>query len=277
MSRRKTLGGGDGEAQPGTKTQLLDEGRSGLEPLLLREAIVLLASGCEDAKRREVAARQLLEQLRHLARARVITRLLSRPGYRACGDDLIEDAVQHTAIAAWRGGSRFRGSSPPAAVAWCLEILKNYARSEVRRRAPLRGEPLLHHAQRAAEDPGAHGAIAWHGPAQEAQVTLGALDAQVRNYLQRTRSRRAAESLYHAVRSYLFEVLGGPARATQNAAIAADDGARRKARDRAYQHHHRARCILAEVRKAYEGGAALDPVAVRAATRGVEADAKLRT
>jgi DNA-directed RNA polymerase specialized sigma24 family protein len=235
------------------------EERSRLEPLVLREAIVLLASGCGDVHR-EVAARRLLEQIGHLARARAITRLLSRPGYRACGDDLIEDAVQHTAIAAWTGGARFRGVSPAAAVAWCLEILKNYARSEVRRRAPLQRERRFPHADSATEELSIDDAARWHRPAQEAQVILGALDAQVRSYLRRTRSERAAESLYHAVQSYVVDVAGGHPRVSRAALSTPgedDSGEQRKARDRAYQHHHRARSILAEVRRAYEGAVKL--------------------
>jgi DNA-directed RNA polymerase specialized sigma24 family protein len=235
-----------------TRTDRQRNVQLGLDPIVLHDAVALLA-GSEDARCREFAARQLLHQLRQLAHARAITHLLSKPGYRACGDDLIEDAIQQTAIAVWSGEARFRGSSPPAAVAWCLGILKNYARAEVRRRAPRQRETSL--GQAASHSEGAeYEGVLWHAAAQEAQVILGSLDDQVRTYLRRTRSRRAAESLYQAVHSYVTEVAGG--RNSGSPAVrkvrTVDADEQKKARDRAYQHHHRARCVLAEMLDAYD-------------------------
>jgi hypothetical protein len=233
------------------------ETKPGFDAARLHDAIVLLAGGCKSPKQRELAAGQVLEQLRYLARARTISRLLSKPGYRACGDDLIEDAIQHTAIAVCSGAGQFRGSSPAMAAAWCLRILKNYARSEVRRRAPrtLSSPEARRLAEGAAYEGAAYEGVLWHAAAQEAHVTLAALDAQVRSHLRQTRSRRAAESLYRAVFSYVIELTGGRDRASSAVPSARHDrDERRRARARTYQHHHRARCVLAEMREAFELG-----------------------
>jgi hypothetical protein len=251
-----------------------EEPRRGVDAVALHDSLVLLSSGCKSAARREQAARQLLTQLRRLARARALARLLSKPGYRACGDDLIEDAIQHTAIAACCGAARFRGSTPPAAVAWCLGILRNYARAEVRRRALRQSDTSFLDAPRLARDTTRYEGVLWHAAAQEAQVILGSLDSQLRAYLQRTRSQRAAKSLYQAVRSYVVEVTGAHERDSPPAPRDGA-GAQRKARDRAYQHHHRARSILAEVRAAYESGMRTDTKPPRAGTPRVEANAKV--
>jgi hypothetical protein len=251
--------------------------RPGVDAVALHDSLVLLASGCKSAARREQAARQLLAQLGRLARARSLARLLSKPGYRACGDDLIEDAIQHTAIAACCGAARFRGSTPPAAVAWCLGILRNYARSEVRRRVLRQPEASFLEAPQLAGDTTRYEGVLWRPAAQEARVILGSLDGQLRAHLQRTRSQRAAKSLYQAVRSYVLDVAGGHERGSSpvvSAPANRNAGPQRKARDRAYQHHHRARCILAEVRAAYESEIATVRRAPRDALSRVEARAK---
>jgi hypothetical protein len=255
-----------------------EEPRRRVDAVALRDALVLLSSGCKSAERREQAARQLLAQLRRLARARALAGLLSKPGYRACGDDLIEDAIQHTAIAACCGAARFRGSTPPAAVAWCLGILRNYARAEVRRRALRQSDTSFLEAPQLAGDTTRYEGLLWHAAAQETQVILGSLDSQLRAHLQRTRSQRAAKSLYQAVRSYVVEVTGAHERDSPPAPSAPANrnaSPQRKARDRAYQHHHRARRILAEVRAAYESGVATDTRPPRGTVTRVEAHSKL--
>jgi len=244
-------------SKTGIGTSVWDEPKRGLNAGALYDAIVLLASGCDDLKHRECAARQVLEQLHQLARTRAITRLLSKPGYRACGDDLIQDAIQHTAIVVCSGAGQFRGSNPAVAVAWCLGILRNYARAEVRRRALMQSEPFRPQTPPVTDDSAAYEGVLWHAAAQEAHVILRSLDAQVRAYLRQTRSQHAAESLYHAVHSYVGEVAGQrSARVVPSVPASADGDEQRRARARAYQHHHRARCLLVEVREAYETGTA---------------------
>lgn len=239
-----------------TRASPWPEPQRGLDAVALYDAIVLLAAGCESVRHRERAARQVLEQVRQLARSSAVTRLLSKPSYRACGDDLVQDAIQHTAIVVCSGAGQFRGSGPGMAAAWCLGILRNYARSEVRRRGPLQREPLSREALPQAQGASYEGVL-WHAAAQEAHLILRSLDAQVRSHLQQTRSQRAAESLYRAVCSYFVELAGSRdisalVAPSDTVSDCGDEG--RKARARAYQHHHRARCILAEVREAYEGG-----------------------
>lgn len=237
-----------------TRANLWPEAKPALDANALYEAIVLLAAGCDSARHRERAARQVLDQVRQLARSSAVTRLLSKPGYRACGDDLIQDAIQHTAIVVCSSAEKFRGSNAAMAVAWCLGILRNYARSEVRRRAQLQRETFGRPAEQLARGAAADDMF-WHAAAQEAHLTLRSLDAQVRSHLQQTRSQRAAESLYRAVCSYVFELAGSSdvgslVESSEPAGARGDEG--RRARARTYQHHHRARCILAEVRAAYD-------------------------
>ena len=59
--------------------------------------------------------------------------------------------------------------------------------------------------------------------------------------------------------SYVTEVAGGRAGGSlrKAPAVAADE--QKKARDRAYQHHRRARCVLAEMLDAYESADAPEP------------------
>jgi len=254
----------------GIRPNVWGEPRPGLDAGALYDAIVLIASDCDDLKNRERAARQVLEQLHQLARTRAITGLLSKPGYRACGDDLIQDAIQHTAIVVCSGAGQFRGANPAVAVAWCLGILRNYARAEVRRRALMQSEPFRSPTPPTTDDNAVYEGVLWHAAAQEAHVILRSLDAQVRAYLRQTRSQRAAESLYDAVHSYVGEVAGqSSARSVRSTPACADGDEQRRARARAYQHHHRARCLLVEVREAYETGTA--------SIRRAQADAKSQT
>jgi hypothetical protein len=247
--------------------------RARLDPFALHDAIAVLASDCGTNSSRELAARKLLEQLRQLARGRAMNRLLSNPRYRAYGDDLIQDAIQHAAIAAFAGGARFRGSTPEAAVAWCLRILGNYVRLEARRRGPVQDEPLDLVARQGETSSPSEG-VHWHAAAPDARIILSSLEARVRAHLKRTRSHRAAKSLYRAVCSYIADVTGNAThtkKGVSRASAAAGSDAQRKARDRTYQHHHRARGVLAELKETYDRVASAEDGALP------KADSKRRT
>lgn len=215
-------------------------------------ALQCLASDAASQQVRDAAARILLSQLRVLSRRASFARFSSSAGFRYAGglEESLEDAIQHVAIVASTGTSRFRGGHPNEAVAWCQRVFSNFLTSESRRRA--------RNVSLAGDERGGAGArleahlegIAWRHPGQDAALFLLRLESRVWSHLTQTRTREASESLYRAVRKYLAYLAGYPEQAAPARPSASEHScsqAARRARDRQYQHHRRARQILAEV------------------------------
>jgi hypothetical protein len=218
-----------------------------LDADVLYSALTLLAADGEEQPERDRAARALLEQLRVFSGRRVVSRFAEASAFRRSGDiaDAIEDAIQHVALVASTGSSRFRGSHPSEAVAWCQRILVNFLTSESRRRA--RTALRMPDEQRATLLMASHlEGVAWRQAGQETALSLRGLCGEVWRHLQRTRPPSACNTLYRAVRRYLEEVWG-PAHERSSPPRKACSAAARRARDRGYQRHRRARRILAEL------------------------------
>ena len=218
----------------------------------LHAALVLLATDIASRPARESAARVLLGQLRALAGRAWVASFAWSTAFRRSGDfaEALEDAIQHVAIVASTGKTRFRGRHPSEAVAWCKRILLNFMSSESRRRVKMVGLlPVDRGSGRLALDHHLEG-ILWRHAGQEAALSLRSLDARVWSHLRRTRTLRAAETLYGAVREYLDYVSGQFDYAPHPRSFGAGPPSTliaKRARDRGYQHHTRARRILAEL------------------------------
>lgn len=233
----------------------------------LHAALVLLATDLASPRAREGAARILLGQLRALAGRAWVASFSWSAAFRRSSDyaETLEDAIQHVAVVASTGKSRFRGRHPSEAVAWCKRIILNFLSSESRRRA--RTVPLLprdagsgamtldHHLE----------GVVWRQAGQELALSLRSLERRVWSHLRRTRTLRASQTLYSAVREYLDYVSGQREHAPRGRSRgggARSTPAARRARGREYQHHTRARRILAELlaMDALEGATAAAPV-----------------
>jgi hypothetical protein len=218
----------------------------------LSAALLVLATDIAGRPAREGAARILLDQLRALAGRAWVVSFSWSSAFRRSGDfaEALEDAIQHVAVVASTGKSRFRGRHPGEAVAWCRRIFLNFLSSESRRLA--RTVALLSSDEgfgSMALEQHLEG-IVWRQAGQEAALSLRSLEARVWRHLQRTRTKRASQSLYRAVREYLNDVSGQPDKAPRfrlTRGAAPSTLAARRARDRGYQHHTRARRILAEI------------------------------
>jgi hypothetical protein len=218
----------------------------------LSAALLVLATDIASRPAREGAARILLEQLRALVGRAWVGSFSWSSAFRRSGDfaEALEDAIQHVAVVASTGKSRFRGRHPGEAVAWCRRILLNFLSSESRRLARTVGLlPSDGGFSSMALDQHLEG-IVWRQAGQEAALFLGSLEARVWLHLQRTRTRRASQSLYRAVREYLYDVSGQLDKVPcflLTRGEAPSTLAARRARDRGYQQHTRARRVLAEV------------------------------
>lgn len=239
--------------------KIASEARSGAGELqrfdgeALYAALVLLATDIASRRARDEAARILLRQLRALAGRAWGASFSWSSAFRRSGDfaEALEDAIQHVAVVASTGKSRFRGRQPSEAVAWCKRIFLNFLSSESRRRTRAVGllpggggsdtMALDHHLE----------GIVWRQAGQEAALLLRSLEGRVWSHLQRTRTLRASRTLYSAVREYLAYVSGEQDHAARVRSSEADEAPRtsaaRRARDRGYQHHMRARRVLAEL------------------------------
>ena len=88
--------------------------------------------------------------------------------------------------------------------------------------------------------------IVWRQAGQEAALLLRSLEGRVWSHLRRTRTLRASQTLYSAVSEYL-DYVSGLEHAPRVGDGAPSALAAKRARDREYQHHTRARRILAEL------------------------------
>lgn len=218
----------------------------------LHAALVVLATDIAERPAREGAARILLEQLRALTGRAWVASYSWSTAFRRSGDfaEALEDAIQHVAVVASTGRSRFRGRHPSEAVAWCKRVFLNFLSSESRRRARTVGLPPGEPgAGMRALDQRLEGVI-WRQAGQEAALLLRSLEGRVWSHLRRTRTLRASQTLYSAVREYLDFVSGqleNAPRVQSARGRAPSTLAARRARDRGYQHHNRARRVLAEL------------------------------
>ncbi|HVZ34288.1 MAG TPA: hypothetical protein VG963_17795, partial [Polyangiaceae bacterium] len=196
-------------AKPASPRDPAQPGPCRLDADVLYGALTLLAADGQEQPDRDRAARVLLGQLRVFSARRVVTRFAEASAFRRSGDiaDAIEDAIQHVALVASTGSSRFRGSHPSEAVAWCQRIFVNFLTSESRRRA--RTALRMPDEQRATLLMASHlEGVAWRHAGQETALSLRGLCSEVWRHLQRTRPPSVCNSLYRAVRRYLEEVWG---------------------------------------------------------------------
>lgn len=219
---------------------------------MVLDALRQLARDDVNSASREIAARVLLVELRRLAKSR---RRLGRNGHLtsnlAVSGWAVDDAIQHAALVACTGNTRFRGTDQREAVAWCTRVLTNYLLSELR--VHLRERNASSVPERDLETNGhstERAALTTVPPPQENRCALMSLRERVRRHLMQTRSRRAATSLFDAVCCYLDHVAGVPldmqvVRWGQHRGIA-PGGWLRRARNRVYQYHRRGRAVLLE-------------------------------
>jgi hypothetical protein len=229
--------------------------RQAVDAEALYAALRLLSVDDASAGARNRAASVLLAQLRALSSCTSVVLLSWSRAFRARGhfEEAVEDAIQHAALVASTGSSRFRGQHPNEAVCWCRRILSNFLASEARRGARTvelfereRGDST------AAAPPDLEAGL-WRHAGQESALSLLRLESRVRAHLEQTRTRGASESLYRAVLRYLRYLAGqsepgrgGPEPSPETS----HPEAARRARDRRYQHHRRARRVLAELLEA---------------------------
>lgn len=231
--------------------------RPAIDAEALYAALRLLSVDDGSAVARNRAARVLLLQLRALSSCTSVVLFSWSRALGARGDfeEAVEDAIQHAALVASTGSSRFRGRCPNEAVGWCRRILSNFLASEARRRART---VELFERERGASPAGMppHLEASWRHAGQESALSLLRLEGRVRAHLERTRTRSASESLYRAVLRYL-EYLAGQSEAARRepepSLETSHPEAARRARDRQYQHHRRARRVLAELLEADAG------------------------
>jgi hypothetical protein len=221
----------------------------------LYSALRLLSVDDASAVARNRAASVLLVQLRALSSCTsVVLFSWSRAlGARGQFEEAVEDAIQHAALVASTGSSRFRGHHPNEAVCWCRRILSNFLASEARRRA--RTVELFERdgGPSTAGVPPDLDAALWRHAGQESALSLLRLESRVREHLEHTRTRGASESLYRAVLRYLGYLAGQSEEGRDGPEASPETShpeAARRARDRRYQHHRRARRILAELLEA---------------------------
>lgn len=260
-------------AEHGGMRKIASEAGAGVRELqrfdsdALHGALVVLATDIAGRPARDGAARILLGQLRALAGRDWVASYSWSTAFRRSGDfaEALEDAIQHVAVVASTGGSRFRGRHPNEAVAWCKRVFLNFLSSESRRRKRTVGLlPGDSSEGTMALEQHLEG-IVWRQAGQEAALLLRSLEGRVWSHLRRTRTLRASQTLYSAVREYLDYVSGQLAsapRVRSPASRAPSTLAARRARDREYQHHNRARRILAELlaMDASEGAVGTAPV-----------------
>jgi len=204
---------------------------------VLCNALVALARGDLSKLERDRHAAVLVCQLR------IVAGMLVRGKFRnlcriSDPDELLRDAVQHTAVAACTGHSRFRGCSPPQAVSWCTKVLSNFILAELRdNRLLCDGDAQL------SELPAV-------GDANDPSFVVTVRDA-VRACMRVIRGHSVTECQCQAVCCYLEQVAGVPIdgqlecwAASANTPSAAVE---RRARNRLYQYRHRGRALLREV------------------------------
>jgi hypothetical protein len=218
-------------------------------------ALRLLSVDDASAGARNRAARVLLAQLRALSSCPSVALFSGSRvfGVRGQFEEAVEDAIQHVALVASTGRSRFRGRHPNEAVGWCRRILSNFLTSEARRGARQAELFARERATSMAGAPPDLEAAAWCDAGQESALSLLRLESRVREHLQQTRAPGASASLYRAVLRYLRYLAGQsePARGGREPPPEAfHPEAARRARDRRYQHHRRARRVLAELLEA---------------------------
>ena len=221
---------------------------AGVKLEVIHESLLVLANRDAAQTRRQSAARRLIEQLRVLVRCWRYTNYQSNP-FRV-PDSMVDDAIQHVALVASIGNSRFRGRHPREALAWCTRILQNHWASEWRWRSrfPQTAVDLGADGQRIGLSTGQ---VTATQPVQEFRIALSRLRERAKSHLHSTRQPRAANSLFAAVCCYLDNVSGVPlARQLERwgsplQVAQARDWAR--ARNRIYQYHRRGRAILLEL------------------------------
>ncbi len=203
----------------------------------LYESLLILASDTADRQARQHAARTLLGQLRRWASHHALNRTLRglRPASR---EVLLDDAIQHVAVVASTGKTRFRGTTPAEAVVWCRTVLHNHLRSEQRRQ--LRMASAVDAVDTLDVPPGS---------SRDGRLNLHDFDRSILEHLHRTRRPKDVASLYRSVCCY-FEHLAGVPVEVQLRRWAGDLAEPRevnRARNRIYQYHHRGRRLLAEL------------------------------
>jgi hypothetical protein len=229
--------------------------RQEIDAEALYGALRLLSVDDASAVARNRAARVLLVQLRALSSCTSLMQFSWSRAFGARGhfEEAVQDAIQHAALVASTGSSRFRGRHPNEAVCWCRRILSNFLASEARRRART---VELFERERGASTAGMPPdleAASWRHAGQESALSLVTLESRVRQHLKQTRTRGASESLYRAVLRYLEYLAGTSEKARggpEPSPEASHPVAARRARDRRYQHHRRARRVLAELLEA---------------------------
>jgi hypothetical protein len=218
---------------------------SGYEELVA--CLRTLARDSADPAERETAARTLLVHLKQWAAADALRRntYLRRTASDGGLATLLEDAVQHVAVAACTGAARFRGSTPGEAVTWCRKVLDNHLRSELRRQSRRDSVTRALGPSEAAAP-----------STRDRTLTLQEFDNSVLEYLRRTRRPKDAATLYRSVCCYFEHLAGVPLHAqVERWADAADSNAVERARNRIYRYHHRGRRVLAELLSSRPGSA----------------------
>jgi hypothetical protein len=243
-------------------------GKSLADAQALLDALSVLGSDGAAQKHRELAALQLLRQLRILAplwahkKFRPSGGIGSRAGIHDIGD-----AIQHVALVASTGKARFRGAHPGQAMVWCERIFVNHLVSELRWRSRQAGRRrVLAETERHDSAVAPTGVSAAEGVAAGlTALVLDRLRVDALKHLERTRRPDSAESLYRAVCCYL-EHVGGVAldRQLERWAPRREPGAPdqlRRARNCLYRYHLRGKRVLAEVLEASgsQGHSAADP------------------
>jgi hypothetical protein len=218
-------------------------GHCGVQPRRLHDALVTLSSESATVSDRDSAARQLLRELTFLAPL-CLSRCLpsvARAYQAVRARSMLDDAIQHVATVATTGRARFRGTHPAEAVAWCSSVLANQVRSE------LRWQSRHRHIEPLDSVPPMRAAAA------DARIAVSQLRQDLLHHLERTRTPRAAQSLFRAACCYLDHLTGTSLdRQIERWAGESEQGASekvemRRARNRIYQYHRRGRRVLNEL------------------------------
>ena len=204
----------------------------------LYQSLLVLASDIADRPARQHAARTLLRQLRSWVSRHGLSRYWRwvRPANRAV---LLEDAIQHVAVVASTGKTRFRGTTPAEAVSWCRTVLDNHLLSEQRRQYRLAS---------AVDAIGTRDVPP--GSSRDGRLNLHDFDRRIREHLHRTRRPKDVASLYRSVCCYFEHLAGVPVDAQLQRWVDGDLAEPRelnRARNRIYRYHHRGRRVLAEL------------------------------
>jgi hypothetical protein len=215
--------------------------------LSLSRALAVLADDRANLALRDNAARRLLTELQRLA-LQYRRRLRLRGPSRRAPESMLDDAIQHVALVASTGSSRFRGAHCAEAVAWCVRILENQLVTETRWHV-RHGLSL----DRSSPEPTRAPTVSPPELMVEARDALQRLHEEVRLHLERTRRPADVPGLYRAVCCYL-DHLAGVSLSAQIERFGACDtrlepAALRRARNRVYQLRRRGRQVLAELQR----------------------------